>query len=255
MYNFTLINCDTDAVTICKPDGANFTDEEIKKLTDELNSLYEDSIKWEFEFNLPRMVILKAKNYVYQYADGKVIYKGSAIKATPKEPALREFIKRIIGSLLEDKNDFKEVYDEYVKEALAITDIKRWSVRKTISEKTLDPKRSNEQKVKDIIEGTEYVEGDRIYCFYMPDTSLKLVENFDGVYCKSTLLKKLYNTAEIFSLVLDTDKYFTNYSLSKHFTLLDPEQAIVKKAQSKVKRLEAKERKDLQSVEDSDNMV
>ena len=44
MYDFNLICCDADSITICKKNETAFTDQEISKLTNELNSLFEEGI-------------------------------------------------------------------------------------------------------------------------------------------------------------------------------------------------------------------
>ena len=170
-------------------------------------------------------IIFKAKNYVLVTEDNKVKYKGSAVKATSKSIALREFINKIIESIIYDRNDYKEIYESYVKEIMNITDISRWSSRKTISEKTLTSERTNESKIRDAMEDSEYVEGDRIRVFYKahPDSltkkgeELELQENFSGNYCRVLLLKALHDTSNLFETVLDVKSIFKNYSLVKAF--------------------------------------
>jgi hypothetical protein len=96
-----------------------------------------------------------------------------------------------------------------------ISDIKRWVSRKTISEKTLNPQRTNEQKIYDIIQDGNFSEGDRIYCFFKSDGSLALADNFNGDYDKDKMLEKLFKTAEIFDTVIPMDN-FKNYKLKRN---------------------------------------
>lgn len=247
MYSFKLICADTDSITVCKPDQSNFSKEEVDKLTIELNSFFEEGINWEFEFNLPTMIVFKAKNYVLHFNDGTVKLKGSALKDAKKPAILKEMCLKMVQSILDNRDDFTQIYEEYVQKALNVKDIKPWSSRKTISEKVINAQRTTEQKIKDAIVGTEYVEGDRVYTFFMPDGSLQLVERFNGVYDKSSLLHQLYSATQLFDVVLPVDDLFKNYSLAKYFKDLCPEEAQLKKQQAAIKRKEAKDRKALQT--------
>lgn len=220
MNNFTLVNADTDSITICKADSSEITLEERIKLLDELNSLFPNKIHWEDDGYYTTVIVVKAKNYILW--DGtKLKYKGSAIKASTKEPALKEFIKRLIDSMLNDRNDYQQLYNEYVKEILDVKDIKRWVTRKTITSKVLDAKRTNEQRVLDAIKGTEYTEGDRAYFFFKEDGNQSLLEHFDGKYNKVKLLEKLFKTTLTFKTVLDVETLFPNYKLKRNKELLD----------------------------------
>jgi hypothetical protein len=216
---WAISNGDTDSLTFYKPDQSFFSKEERDEFLKELNSLYPEGLTWEDDGYYPCMIVFKAKNYVL-YDGNKIKTKGSAIKATTKEPALREFINRIIESIINEKRNYAEIYLEYVREAMDIKDIKRWVTRKTISEKTLNPQRANEQKVFDIISNTDYSEGDRIHCYFKNDGTLSLVENFNGDYDKDKMLEKLFKTSEIFKTVLP-EKTFINFKLKKNKSLLE----------------------------------
>jgi hypothetical protein len=220
-HNFQLVNADTDSITVCKKDQSEFSKEEQESLLAELNSLFPKGIHWEDDGDYRKIIVLKAKNYVLLDRKGNVKYKGSAIKATQKEPALKEFIKAIIDSMLNDRNDYQEIYHRYIKEACNIQDIKRWSSRKTISERTLNSERKNETRIKDAIAGTEIVEGDRCHVFFKDKDTLELVQNFDGTYCLDKLLQKIYDTSWTFDSVLDCENLFPNYKLKKNKTALE----------------------------------
>jgi DNA polymerase elongation subunit (family B) len=213
---FKLVNADTDSITICKPDGSPFSEEEQKKYLEQLNALFPSTISWEDDGYYKKVVVLKAKNYITQTQKDKVKIKGSALKATSKSPAMKEMINRIIQSILDNKNDFQDIYHEYIKEACNVKDIKRWSSRKTISEKTLNSQRTNESKIRDAIEGTEIVEGDRCWLYFDKDDNLKLAEQFDGNYNVDKLLQNCYDTIWVFESILDCDTLFKNFKLKRN---------------------------------------
>ena len=218
--NFNLVNCDTDSISYCKKDRAAFDESERLELLESLNALYPEKIKFEDDGYYKTVVVLKAKNYVLW--DGKKIKtKGSAIKATTKEKALKDFINETIQLLLENKeNELIDLYHRYVKEALAVKDIKRWASRKSITEAVLNPERTNEQKVADALEGQEFQPGDRRYFYFKSDGTLSVVENFDGDYDQYKLIEKIWKTLQIFSTVVDVAS-FPKYHLKTKRHLLE----------------------------------
>ncbi len=215
-HDFNVIGADTDSIIFCKKDGSVFDKNEQEELLNEINSLLPKNIVFAHDGIFPKVISLKTKNYILKDENGKIKYKGSSLRNPSLEPALKEFLERTVTAILEDKTNFEEIYKEYVKEALDIKDIKRWVTRKTISSKTLESERTNESKIRDAIENTEYVEGDRIFVYFADDLSLKLSEKFDGKYDKKTLLVKLFKTTDRFSTVLNTKELFKNYGLKKH---------------------------------------
>ena len=213
--NFKIVNADTDSISFVKNNEDPMTDIERNELLKSVNSLYPEKIRFEDDGYYHTVIVMKAKNYVLY--DGKNIkIKGSALKATGKEKALKEFIREIINTILNHKTNYTEIYHKYVKEANDIKDINRWASRKTISEKTKLSKRTNETKIMDAIEGTSYAEGDRVYVYFKDDESLGLVENFDGSYNKSKMIKKVFETSRTFSDILPVKDLFINYSLQKN---------------------------------------
>ncbi len=227
-YNFIITPTDTDSISFCKPDGAKFSKEESDALLKELNSISPELMIWELDGGdngvYERVLVLRAKNYVTYY-NGKMTKKGSAIIDPKRQPALKEFVNEMIDALIFDtaKGDnsyYVNVYHKYVKEILNVTDIKRWASRKTLSSTMQESDRTNETRILDALEGSNYVEGDRFYTFFKSENEICLVENFTGEYDKSRLLKSLYNTASIFSTVLPTKELFINYSLKTKQKLL-----------------------------------
>lgn len=216
---FQIVNADTDSISFCR-EGGGFAEAERQQLINEINELYPEKIKWEDDGYYQTVIVVKAKNYIL-YDGEKIKHKGSALKASTKEPALQEFIQDIINSILEDKHDYTSIYERYVREILDIQDIARWGTRKTITEKILNPQRTNEEKIKLAIQGKELVEGDRAYFYFDEEENLRLIEDFDGNYNKPRLFEKLYKTALVFSSIIDIKKYFINYKLKRNTPLLE----------------------------------
>jgi DNA polymerase I len=209
---FTVINGDTDS--FCYTGSKDFKEEIIS-----LNMEFPEQINWTDDGQYASMVIIKAKNYAMLTPKGIKI-KGSGLKATMKEPALREFIDKMIEMLLKgNEDDIRELYQGYVRSIHNVdaNTITLWSSKKTITKSVLEPKRTNEQRVKDAIQkaGKPVQEGDKIFVFFDKDDSLSLVESFNGLYSKKKLLGKLYNTVKVFETVLDLKK-FPNYTLKKY---------------------------------------
>jgi len=242
-YNFILNNADTDSIMVSKPDGSEFSTDEQQKLLDELNSLFPENIKFEHDGYFKCVVVLKAKNYVLW--DGKKIKtKGSAFKSSTKEPALAELLNVVVNSLIHNGEDYTDIYERYVSEAMDINEISRWCVKKSITKKLLNGTRKNETKVLDALDIDDLQEGDKVYLynaidgevqdsakgelvFYkdgrpkmIPNKVLKLSEEFDGNYNYLHYVKRVYDTISILKSVIDMDK-ITKYHLSKFQPLLD----------------------------------
>jgi DNA polymerase I len=224
--NYSLVNCDTDSVSICRKDQQFIDEKERQIILDGINSEFPEKIKWEDDGFYPTFIVVKAKNYVLW--DGKKLkFKGSALKATTKEKGLQEFIKKVIDVILENpkEEDIHKnctgLYESYVKEIMNISDITRWASKKTITDKVLKNERTNESKVRDALEGSDYVEGDKVFIYFKEDGTLNLVENFNNDHDKKKLLKKLYKTSETFETILPVKDIFTNYALVKNYKILD----------------------------------
>lgn len=218
---FTVPKGDTDSITMYKG-GEVFQKEEISSLIKEINELLPEHINFELDGIYDVLVVFKAKNYAYREGD-KVTTKGSAIKASGKSPAMKEYIYSVLKDLLYLKphEEMQQTYLGYAKEILNVTDIKRFSARKTLSSTMKESTRTNETKVIDALKGSNYVEGDRFFTFYLENDSLCLVENFTGEYNKVRLFKNLWDTVSIFETVLPIKDLFINYSLKRNQKLLE----------------------------------
>jgi hypothetical protein len=218
--NFKVFGCDTDSIIFSKRDGSEISEQEQQSILDKVNSLFPDKIKFEDDGYYPSVIVFKAKNYVLFDGKEKKI-KGSALKDQKKEPAIKEFQSAIIESILAGRNDYAEIYYSFVREAMDVKDMSRWSSKKSLTQKVFSSPRTNEKKVRDAIEGTDYREGDKVYVYFKSDESLGLVENFDGEYHKTKLLAKLHQSTKLFKSVLPTQEIFLNYALKKNKNILE----------------------------------
>lgn len=221
MSNYTVTLIDTDSLTMCKHTGIPFTPEETQALFDEINTLTPELIKWDLEFVNNKFVVFKAKNYII-YDGKKMKKKGSALKSATKEIIFKKFSDEMIQAILDDKTNFIEIYHKYVKLCMNVTkdNIKDFASKKSISKKVMENDRTNEAKIRDTIQGTDYRIGDKIYVYFKEDGSLSLIENFDGSYDKKKILEKLYNSTSLFDSVIDTSQ-FLNYKLKRNQSALE----------------------------------
>jgi DNA polymerase I len=216
---FKIVNADTDSISFSFENEREMSQELCVKLLNDINSLYPSTIRFEDDGLYETVIVFKAKNYIL-YKDGKIKSKGSALKSSTKEPALKEFINELVKEMISPNNNYVEVYDRYIAEAMDIKDIKRWASKKTITDKVLNPQRTNEQKVLDALGDSEFSEGDKIYIYFKEDDSLGLVQNFDGKYNKDKMIEKVFKTSKLFDSVIP-EGTFINYKLKKNKNLLD----------------------------------
>lgn len=244
MKNNILINCDTDAVMIAKPDQSAWTKDEQYSFLAELNKQFPELINFEHDGYFTTVVVIKAKNYVLQEEDGEVTYKGSSLKTSNKEPIMKEMMQEMLAAILADNTDFlPRIYERYCDMARNVTDIKPWCTKKTITKSVLKCKgyeklteeerkeqgiRKNETDVWDAIKDIHVQEGDKVYLYtdvisrevtvkhykngktkekVTEVLGLKLAQDFQGSYSVDKLLKRCYDTVKIFSNVIDITKF------------------------------------------------
>lgn len=140
-HNFTIGVVDTDSISFCKYNGAPFSTEELDELFKEINDMSPEFIEWEEDGGdrglYKSCLALKAKNYVL-YDGNKKIVKGSAFKTSSKEPAMKELMTRVVDAVLNDKQEeLLVIYNSYIKEAINVKDISRWSQKKSVTEAIL----------------------------------------------------------------------------------------------------------------------
>lgn len=215
-HNFTLSNLDTDSISFCKPDMTPFSKEERSYLINEVNSLFSEEIQFSDDGFFPRFVVLKSKNYIMLDEKGKLKLKGSALKSSTLEPILKQMLSEFIDAIVYKKiEQLPDIYNKYVMMVPYITDITPWCTKKTLSATTFASERKNETDIVDAIQGSEYVEGDKVYLYATVDEKWSLAERFDGKYSFDTYFEKVYKTAQRFSTILDTKTMFPNYCLQK----------------------------------------
>lgn len=183
-HQFSLINVDTDSIMVCHPEGRPFTIEEQKILINELNAQFPEHIQWDEDGYFHKVIVIKAKNYILFDGEKRKI-KGSSIRDSKKEPALKEMMERMIQTILDNDDQFEEklniIYLEYIKEVLNIKDIHRWCQKKTITKAILACEnhekmdqitkkekkiRKNESNIWDATKNIEGLqEGDKIYVY------------------------------------------------------------------------------------------
>jgi hypothetical protein len=208
LHNFILVGGDTDGLAFKKPDQSPFTKQERESILAGLNDLMDGLIKWEDDGVFKAQLVIKTKNYVLVDENGRQKTKGSALKATTKEKALQGFVQEVIQLLLNDGQEYiYSTYMRYAKDILAITDMASWCSKHTITKAVLEGKGTAQVRIREALKGRSVQEGDKVYMFFKTDTERCLLEDFDGTYCKDTLLGKLYDTLCVFETVLDVKQY------------------------------------------------
>lgn len=246
-HDFLIGPTDTDSISFCRSDMAPFSEVEQEQLLNELNSIMDKGIVFEDDGYFSHILAVAAKNYcLVEAGKTKIKMKGSSIKDAKKEPALREFMDKVIDDLLFEKGNLQKIYHDYVKEAGNIQDINRWAIKKSISKKLLEGTRKNETSVLDAIPDLSQVrEGDKIFIyraidgerqivtkdgpqFYKktglpkmePNSYIKQVQFYTNDADKMHYYKRCYDTLSIFEEVLDI-KQFLDFSKPKNKELAE----------------------------------
>jgi hypothetical protein len=245
-HNYHITNCDTDSISFRKMDEKPFTDEEQKNLLEEINKIMPNMIEYEDDGYFESVLIVKAKNYVLRDLDGNITYKGSSIKDQKKEPALREMLNKLILDLIDNEGkNIEDIYHRYIQEAMNIQDINRWAVKKSISEKILNPSRKNEQVILDAVKHKNPREGDKFYLYTAidgerqkiskgepvflkdgtpkmePNNILKTVDDWNKDDYKEHYVKRVYMTLCILENLIDIDKFIKYHNKGNHKLLYE----------------------------------
>lgn len=246
-YNYIIGPTDTDSISFCKSDMSQFNPEEIEKLVNEINDISPEFMDWDNDGYYPACIALKAKNYVLWDGQKKII-KGSAFKTSSKEVALKDMMEEIVDAMIfEKENELVNIYHKYIKEAMNVQDISRWTQKKTITRAILDCEsptektRKNESKVWDAIKDEEdKQEGNKIMLYpciislqiqetqlkngktkrkEIKEVGLKLDKHWKNDHDSEKLIERVYDTICIFESILDMSQ-FINYGLVKNKELL-----------------------------------
>jgi len=222
-YSFILTNCDTDSISICKPDMSPFSEEEAKCLLKELNSIMPPGIRFENDGIFETFIVAAAKNYyMVPVGGGKPKVKGSAFKSSKAEPAVKEMQQKILKAITNKdyaSDRLAEIYNSYVKEILHVVDMKRWVSRKTITSKVLISKRKNETSIVQAVASEKLEVGNKVWLYYDNTDTLKDVDNWAGDQSTKRLLQKVFKGVQIFKSFLDI-KHLLNYTLKKNVEAL-----------------------------------
>lgn len=242
---YVISNCDTDSISFtCNKELSN---QDRKNILSDLNSNFDSAIRFEDDGYYSRMVILKTKNYILKTQEGKIKYKGSSLKSSQKEPAIREMMEKMIGCLISgERQDIIGIYNDYIKETHKLTDISRWAAKKTITKAILncanDPTaRLNERKVYEAVKDTAGLqEGNKAYLYpcikseqreetllkngklkvkVIKDTGLKIIEQWSNDHDSEKLVERVVDTMDIFANVLDREQ-FIDYTLAQNKNIL-----------------------------------
>lgn len=222
-HNFKIVGGDTDSIMFCKPDQTPFTKEEQENLLKEINGLLPKEIKFANDGISKRVIYLKAKNYVMVDEKGKWKIKGSALKSSTLEPALKDMIHKMLKALVDDRQEeLAVIYLEMIRNIRDRNiDIKQWAKKMQLSPTTFNSTRTNETKIVDAIKGTEYKSGDRIYVYAAEGDTLRLVEHYNNDYDQEKMYSKAFKATQRFATILPVKEMFLNYSLKKHKALLE----------------------------------
>ncbi len=223
MNNYKVVGSDTDAVWFGKQDESPFTNLEIERIIQNINKTFPEYIKFDMDGCFSRFIILKAKNYI-MYDGNKIKLKGSSLKSSMLEPILKEMLNEFIEALVFDKHqNLVNIYHKYIREAMNIRDIKKWSKKITISTRTTVSERSNETRIIDALNRSNkpITEGDKHHIFFLEEKKLELAENFNGEYHKLTMVAKIFKCTQRFETILPIKEMFLNYSLARNQKLLE----------------------------------
>lgn len=232
-HNFVITNGDTDSIAFKKKDESEFTEQERLDLLEEINGLLPELLNYEDDGYFEKFVVNKAKNYIL-YDGKKIKIKGSSFKDAKKEPVMKEMMMKIIEDcLIHERRDYVDIYEEYIQEVYNMIDITRWAGKKNITEKVMNNDRTTEAKVRDALEGMDQdvVIGDKVFLYnaidgmiqdsdkdglkvykktglpkMIPNRVLKHVSLFNGDHDVDHYLKRVYDTINIFSNILDMQR-------------------------------------------------
>lgn len=241
-HNWKLVNLDTDSLSFCKKDGSPYTQDEYDMIYKELNEIMYS--EWEDDGSFEKVLVAKAKNYVLISGDKKKV-KGSSLTDSKKETALKEMLETLVDDLLDGGHNVDSIYHKYIQEAMNIQDINRWTVKKSISNKVLNPTRTNEQVVLDAVKHKNPREGDKFYLYtaldgerqkvakgepvflksgqpsMIPNNILKCAEDWNGDEYKLHYVKRVYMTLCILENLLDLDQFLKYHNKGNHKLLFE----------------------------------
>jgi DNA polymerase I len=229
LHDFELVGGDTDGLAFRKKDHSPFSKEEQESLLADLNSRMDALIKWENDGIFNKQIVVKTKNYILVDSENKVKIKGSALKASMKEKALKRFVNEVIDILVKYDDNFIDhiypLYLRYANEILNLKEINDWCSKHTITKAVLTGQATTQVRVRNALKGRPVQEGDKVYQYVRSNGERALMEDFDGIYDKDTLLGKLYDTLSIFETIINIKEY-PDLTLKRNKKLLETLQGV-----------------------------
>lgn len=106
-----VIEIDTDGIYFKPAEGS-----EVGKLEVGIRDVLPDGIEVEFDRQYLAMFSYKAKNYALVGLDGTVMLKGAALKSRGLEPYLRDFLRGLVGAILDrDGNRARQLHSDLAR--------------------------------------------------------------------------------------------------------------------------------------------
>jgi DNA polymerase, archaea type len=218
---FNVINGDTDSITVTQNRFIPEEERKIKLLN--LNEQFPYRIQFEDDGYYKTFVILKAKNYI-MWDGEKLKVKGSALKSSTKEIAFKNFMNEIIQSIIDEKYNYLEIYNNYIHKIFSVKtkeEMKLFCSKKTITERTINSERTNETKIMEALGDANIQMGDKHYFFFTNDGSLSLVSNFNQNHDPYKLVEKLYKTVKTFETIIPIEQFPKYHLKTKRKLLVD----------------------------------
>jgi DNA polymerase elongation subunit (family B) len=108
------VEIDTDGIYFQPPDSSVSEEDELA-MVQRVSQGLPEGIEVELDGRYRSMFAYKTKNYALQNYDGRILIKGSGLRSRGMEQYLREFMRELIESLLNDKSETVEtLYEEYI---------------------------------------------------------------------------------------------------------------------------------------------
>lgn len=187
-----VIEIDTDGVFFQPPAGIETLEQEVAYI-EKIGSVLPEGIRLAHDGRFKAMISLKMKNYVLATYDGRLIFKGSALRSRADEPFGLKFISDAAECLLSgQKEKVKELYQQLARRInageLAVDEFAR---RERVTEKTFTS--SSKKRLAAAAQGAKV--GDYVRVYQRSDGSIGLVEDYNHDEDRHYLLDKLYKFA------------------------------------------------------------
>jgi len=186
----SVVEIDTDGVYFQPPEHVQTEDEE-RAFVEQVGAILPQSIRLAYDGRYKAMLSIKTKNYVLQGYDGKLIFKGAALRSRADEKFGRDFLNRAIESLLNgEPEQVAEDYQRLAKQILnGDIEISQLCRRERITEKSKQPNHPLRELAK------RFQIGDYIMVYRKQDGSLGLLEEYAGDEDREYYVDKLYKFA------------------------------------------------------------